>query len=728
VSLACELCRERKVKCDGVQPSCGRCSAKSLDCVFSTKHTRAKVSTGYVDELKQRIERLESSERIYVNSLPGSNGTGRPRSWSMSGQVPVHSDEDQSIFSDDAPRIQASSMDAGAQWDDPPSQRHDSTTNEKDRVSSASSPYNERSHRSVRSSSAEARTDAMGAASGNGNPQGEFYGSSSALSFMRLVEAAAASSEESRGGNISGQNSSVVSSTYRMASGVSADGHLGATSDSWVLPPRRLADHYVSCYFTYVSSLYPFLHQPSFMDMYNAIWMGDSNAGEDTLLYCIVNIVFAFGCLFSSKLETPVKETTAQVYFERSKALLHFDLLDTGSLILVQALLLTGQYLQATNSPARCWNVIGLAIRVAQGLGLHRNGHISERPSCIEQQVSRRVWYGCILMDRVVGMTFGRPLMILHDFRVDPPCIVDDSLISDSCVGEQPPDKPSLVAFYGETIKLYDILADILKELYEVQGCGDSINLDDACFPSEIRTALLNNVMKLENRLGRFKEQIPKHLQADNILELPETSPFIRQSNVLYARYLHVRIMLYRPVLLPHMFGFKLKSSAGTLDGQLLSSVEKTVSKLCLMAAVELIRLIYENKDTANLPAWWYNIFYIYTSATVLLAAKLRPALETESDDQSMEVAWRRALELLRRFEQHATSATRCLRVLEVLHDRISSASQSESRPMFDILPNLIDPNTDLDDSNILLTMINDQIGPFSGFNMGVLLKNVGGQ
>ncbi len=61
----------------------------------------------------------------------------------------------------------------------------------------------------------------------------------------------------------------------------------------------------------------------------------------------------------------------SRVFYARAKSLLSFDMLGRGSIGLVQALLLMGQYLQSTESSGLCWNVVGLAIRVAQRIGLH---------------------------------------------------------------------------------------------------------------------------------------------------------------------------------------------------------------------------------------------------------------------------------------------------------------------------------------------------------------------
>jgi hypothetical protein len=116
---------------------------------------------------------------------------------------------------------------------------------------------------------------------------------------------------------------------------------------------------------------------------------------DDPLFYCLLNLVLALGCQFSTLFESSIH--SGDTFFNRAKTLLGFSIFDVGSLQVVQALLLMGSYLQSTNRPNRCWNVVGMGIRVAQGLGLHieRSGG-----DLVERETRRRAWWGCVLMDR----------------------------------------------------------------------------------------------------------------------------------------------------------------------------------------------------------------------------------------------------------------------------------------------------------------------------------------
>jgi hypothetical protein len=122
---------------------------------------------------------------------------------------------------------------------------------------------------------------------------------------------------------------------------------------------------------------------------------GGTATEDDPLFYCLLNLVLALGCQFSTLFESSIH--SGDTFFNRAKTLLGFSIFDVGTLQVVQALLLMGSYLQSTNRPNRCWNVLGMGIRVAQGLGLHieRGGG-----DLVERETRRRAWWGCVLMDR----------------------------------------------------------------------------------------------------------------------------------------------------------------------------------------------------------------------------------------------------------------------------------------------------------------------------------------
>jgi hypothetical protein len=161
------------------------------------------------------------------------------------------------------------------------------------------------------------------------------------------------------------------------------------------------ADHMLDIYWSQIHVLYPFLHRPTFETTYAGLWCTDFAAGNDQLLYCTINAIFALSCQFQrGSVAKWSQESTAEVYGRRALQLLQLNILDCASLELIQALLISAQFLQSTESPCKCWILVGVAIRAAQGLGINNPETTASMRTQFNREYTRRLWHGCIFMDR----------------------------------------------------------------------------------------------------------------------------------------------------------------------------------------------------------------------------------------------------------------------------------------------------------------------------------------
>lgn len=60
VTLACVICRKKKVKCDGIQPSCSRCTSIGNNCEYSDPPKKRGPPKGYVEIIENRAHRIDS--------------------------------------------------------------------------------------------------------------------------------------------------------------------------------------------------------------------------------------------------------------------------------------------------------------------------------------------------------------------------------------------------------------------------------------------------------------------------------------------------------------------------------------------------------------------------------------------------------------------------------------------------------------------------------------------
>ncbi|KAM7205411.1 fungal-specific transcription factor [Naviculisporaceae sp. PSN 640] len=68
ISVSCELCKQRKVKCDRGQPSCGWCSRNNANCEYKERK-KPGLRAGYGRELEQRLDKLEEILRSHSETL-----------------------------------------------------------------------------------------------------------------------------------------------------------------------------------------------------------------------------------------------------------------------------------------------------------------------------------------------------------------------------------------------------------------------------------------------------------------------------------------------------------------------------------------------------------------------------------------------------------------------------------------------------------------------------------
>jgi hypothetical protein len=353
IALACDTCRARKVKCDGLRP-CGLCARrkdKGIGCAYNRDREK---TVGFYNR----------SDLVTYN--------GRPRSRS--------------------PSLLSNSLDGALLT--PPTYK---PPLQKSVVNIPSSPATMQSPGDPREEKSRG-IDSMTGVGPEDSASQEFFGSSSAGSFMKQIKSAidvkiGLPQQRPSLGDRRASLFQLSPATHRAGSQENVE---------YVLPSRKTADGLTAVYWTLVHPLYPFLDRQMFEESYESIWSGSSPNTDERMLMCTVNVMFALGCQLSESIRPERREASAKVYFKRAQDLLRLNLWDIGSTELIQCLLLMGQYLQSTNTPHQCWMVVGHAVRVAQSLGFHLPESSVGLQSPRERELARRIWHGCILMDRCV--------------------------------------------------------------------------------------------------------------------------------------------------------------------------------------------------------------------------------------------------------------------------------------------------------------------------------------
>ncbi|OAP63460.1 hypothetical protein AYL99_02687 [Fonsecaea erecta] len=620
VAAACDQCREKKIKCDGRKPLCRPCERKygaTARCEWGLRKTRSiGASKLEIMRLQSRIDELERS----------------------SGRRSTHPE------STDQPSTPQSTSD----------RHHDS-----------------------------GGANAMMGLMDEGEP-GEVgvVGDSSAASFMNRIKAALDQ-------QLTPDSAQHASSTVSPRATGSQRQRRFKTPD-YVLPPRQQADRLLEVYWKIVDPLYPFVDKEDFMGKYQTLWTGNPTMDDEVCFICLLNAIFAISCILDSSIRPPDRVSSGEGFYKR--ALVHFDLefLQHRSVHTVQCLLLLAQYLQSTSEPQQCWLFAGLAIRIAQSLGLDLPSTSARTSSGKPNDFLRKVWHGCVLMDRTLSMTFGRPGIITPQAAASVPRPLPHPDSSEcSCYRERyvyQPSSPDL-HFFIESLKLYEAMSETLAALYSPTSAQASDPEDSYTryFGGSLGAKAAGTVLEMDSKYWMWRRRLPFHLRHSHPAADSVNVIHARQARVLYLRYCHIRTLLFRPVL------SRFCMSSPNDDDPLVVGEDTLARKLALQCSVMCATSALNTVDLFGrvhaecrlelldeiLPAWWYSIFYLYTAATVLVAARLHPAVEAEvGGDEVIMGAARTATAALQRYGSFGKHAKRCAAAIALLFDQLPPRHQ----------------------------------------------------
>src|SRR5438045_4901739 len=63
IAQACDRCRSKKIRCDGIRPCCSQCANVGFECKTSDKLSRRAFPRGYTESLEERVRTFEGEVR-----------------------------------------------------------------------------------------------------------------------------------------------------------------------------------------------------------------------------------------------------------------------------------------------------------------------------------------------------------------------------------------------------------------------------------------------------------------------------------------------------------------------------------------------------------------------------------------------------------------------------------------------------------------------------------------
>ncbi|KAL2822568.1 fungal-specific transcription factor domain-containing protein [Aspergillus granulosus] len=347
-------------------------------------------------------------------------------------------------------------------------------------------------------------------------------------------------------------------------------GHDQLLLDALTLPEPALADELVQAYFSQVNTGYPIVEEDLFMTQYRN---RDPADAPPILLLQAILLVGAHVTRFKAE-----RDALKEIFFRRAKWL--FDnRIERNRDILVQAALLLTWHSDVADDDvsanAHFW--IGVASRIATGLGMHRNP-VCSRFVPRDRRMWRRLWYILVQFDLMVSLSYGRPQAInLEDSDVSP-------LTASDFEGCGPDVQTDFVIHFSE---LCTMISYITRERFGLR------------ISAERRKAAL---IEADEALANWSLRLPDRLR----LRASDMDPW---SAMLHLTYNNFLILLHRP----HPRASAYSDDYGPHDAE-----------ICSAAAGVIASIFEELRLHDRLKFLWYSGVHTLFTAMIQVRVELR--------------------------------------------------------------------------------------------------------
>lgn len=445
------------------------------------------------------------------------------------------------------------------------------------------------------------------------------------------------------------------------------EGHKNAIRNGSEYSQQKLSkqriENYIEQYFETYHISYPIIHKPTFMAQLNEI-IPRPEPDWESLYY----IVAAIGSFMSA---TSQQESEDLELFDMAKSRLSIDVLETGNITLVQTLTLMSNYLQKRDRPNSGYNYLGLAVRMALGLRLHKQIDDSNE-SILDQEMRRRIWWCLYIFDCGQTIGYGRPLGIPCsgiDTRL-PLNILDSNLTALSVKFPDEEEQPTIFT----SVRLQSLFHLLTNSIYE------RIITDP--FPS---AQLLLDWDKLY--LERWRKLIPNYFKKEAHVSLRFKLALI----VLEWRYRNLKIIMFRTFLLKRVILDPKKLNADNED-----TYESQAANLCLKECSETITSMakfWEENTRYNRMEVWYSLYF-------LIPAVLMPLVCLRNDPISESAEyWRSdiisAQNIIQKLTKICPAASKILDLISILGETHLTNQAHETNNDNNIIPSYSTLGTD---------------------------------
>ncbi|KAK2867874.1 hypothetical protein FQN49_003390, partial [Arthroderma sp. PD_2] len=561
VTRACDECRRKKIKCDGKQP-CTHCTVYSYECTYDKPSNRRRnPAPQYIEALECRLQKAEGLLRALVPEIDL-----------------------------DDPRYDGCCVEEIL------------TLLKKNKPEPVRKPEPKLCSEPCDESLLESMVDNTGSLDLDDEGHWDYHGHSSGLIFVRRVRKQIGNIVPERPPPPRFQHIPTVLQRMKSTSESPIDTHLSPVHD---LPSKEDARKFCTHALEDACCIMRFLHKPSFWEMFDRIYDTplEQFSNEENSFLPLLYLALAVGCLFRGPGDCTLEKSGYESavgqgfqYFKAGRQLL--DITECRDLTSLQAVCFMILFLQASANIRTCYSYIGIALRAAVRLGLHRSVSVKFNP--VELETRKRIFWVVRKMDVHVSTILGLPSMLSEDdIDQEYPAAVDDEYITKDGIMPMPPNYICLMQGANAHMKLGHIMLKVMKYIYPVKVATHGDNHTYMVSHSKIR--------ELERDLQKWMEALPDVYRPGG----EAATEVERMRQLLRICYAHVQMVMYRPFL--HYV-------TGGSKGQEIDKRSYACAAACVSVARNVVHITAGMKKKQLLNgSYWFTMYTTYFAILTLL-------------------------------------------------------------------------------------------------------------